>query len=78
MTTFVLRVYAQTIFYQENLAFCFQLCTVTHLVGFLPLPWFSFSLFFSLTAESDLVDFCLMYGEEVGGLYLFVCKTKSH
>jgi hypothetical protein len=40
------RVYAQTSFYQENLAFCFQLCTVTHFVGFLPLPWFSCSLVF--------------------------------
>jgi hypothetical protein len=40
------RVYAQTSFYQENLAFCFQLCTVTHFVGFLLLPWFSCSLVF--------------------------------
>jgi hypothetical protein len=47
----ILRVYAQTSFYQENLAFCFQLCTVTHFVGFLLLPWFSSSLVFSLTAE---------------------------
>jgi hypothetical protein len=29
----VLRVHAQTIYYQESLAFCFQLCTVTHFVG---------------------------------------------
>jgi hypothetical protein len=43
-------VYAQTTYKQENLAFCFQLCTVAHFVGFLLLPWFS-----SLTA--DLADF---------------------
>jgi hypothetical protein len=50
--TSFLRVYEQTSFYQENLAFCFQLCTlVTHFVGFLLLPWFSSSLVFSLTAE---------------------------
>ncbi len=42
----VLRVYAQTSFYQENLTFCFQLCTVTHFIGFLPLPWFSCSFVF--------------------------------
>ncbi len=41
-----LEVHAQTSFYQENLAFCFQLCTVTHFVGFLLLPWFSCSLVF--------------------------------
>jgi hypothetical protein len=37
------RVYAQTTYNQENLAFCFQLCTVAHFVGFLMLPWFSSS-----------------------------------
>ncbi len=42
----ILRVYAQTIYYWENLAFCLQLCTVAHFVGFLPLPWFSCSLDF--------------------------------
>jgi hypothetical protein len=40
------RVHAQTIYYQENLAFCFQLCTVAHFVGYLPLPWFSCTLVF--------------------------------
>ncbi len=40
------RVNAQTIYFPENLAFCFQLCTVAHFVGFLPLPWFSCSLVF--------------------------------
>jgi hypothetical protein len=35
------RVYSQTIYYQENLAFCFQLCTVAQFIGgFLSLPWF--------------------------------------
>ncbi len=38
------RVHAQSIYYQENLAFCFQLCTAAHFVGYLPLPWFSCSL----------------------------------
>ncbi len=41
-----LRVHAQTTYNQENLAFCFQLCTVAHLVGLLLLPWFSSSLVF--------------------------------
>jgi hypothetical protein len=41
-----LRVYAQTTYNQENLAFCFQLCTVPHFVGFQLLPWFSSSLVF--------------------------------
>ncbi len=45
----VLRVHAQTIYYQENLAFCFQLCTVAHFVGFLLLSWFSSSLGFFLS-----------------------------
>ncbi len=42
--TRIRRVHAQTTYNQENLAFCFKLCTVTHFVGFLPLPWFSSSL----------------------------------
>ena len=40
----LLRVHAQTTYNQENLAFCFQLCTVAHFVGLLLLPWFSSSL----------------------------------
>ncbi len=40
------RVHAQTTYNQENLAFCFQLCTVAHFVGLLLLPWFSSSLVF--------------------------------
>ena len=45
--TFVVqRVHAQTTYNQENLAFCFQLCTVAHFVGLLLLPWFSSSLVF--------------------------------
>ncbi len=40
------RVHAQTTYIQENLAFCFQLCTVAHFVGLLLLPWFSSSLVF--------------------------------
>jgi hypothetical protein len=36
----------QTTYNQESLAFCFQLCTVAHFVGFLLLPWFSSSLVF--------------------------------
>ena len=43
---FFLRVHAQTTYNQENLAFCFQLCTVAHFVGLLLLPWFSSSLVF--------------------------------
>ncbi len=35
-------------------------------------PWFS-----CLRAESDLVDFCVMYGEE-GGWTLFVCLQKLY
>jgi hypothetical protein len=115
---FMLRVYAQTSFYQENLAFYFQLCTVTHFVGFLLLPWFSCSLVFfpyRVYAQTSFYQktwlsafsyaqshislvfccslgflvpwfsplqlnkiwriFCVMYGEEMGGLHLFVCKN---
>jgi hypothetical protein len=51
--------HAQTIYYQdfqENLAFCVQLCTVTSLVFF---PY-SFGGFL-----------CVMYGEESGGDFVY-------
>jgi hypothetical protein len=72
--TWLLRVYAQTTCNQENLAFCFQLCTVTHFVGFLLclgflVPWFS-----SLTAESDLADF-LCYVCRGSRPSFWQCKT---
>ncbi len=72
------RVYAQTSFYQENLAFCFQLCTVTHFVGFLPLPWVSCSLVFfpySWIRFGRFFVFCME--KKVGGLYLIVCKNYN-
>ncbi len=70
-----LRVYAQTSFCQENLAFCFQLCTVTHFVGFLPLPWFSCSLvFFPYSCNRFGGFFVSCMEKNVGGLYLFGCK----
>ena len=53
------RVYAQTTYNQENLAFCFQLCTVAHFVGFLLLPWFSSSLVFF--PYSCFGGFCVSY-----------------
>ncbi len=41
-----------------NLAFCFQLCTVAHFVGYLQLPWFSCSLvFFPFFVCYDIVCF---------------------
>jgi hypothetical protein len=68
------RVYAQTSFYQENLAVCFQLCTVTHFFGFLLLPWFS-----HLRVQLNKIwrIFCVMYGEE-GGWTLFICFQKLY
>jgi Leucine-rich repeat (LRR) protein len=61
-----LEVHAQTSFYQENLAFCFQLCSVMQS---------------SLTAESDLADFlCYVWRRrwvDLGGLYLIVCKNYN-
>ncbi len=70
------RVYAQTSFYQENLAFCFQLCTVTHFVGFLPLPWFSCSLvFFPYSWIRVGGFFVLCMNKKEGGLYLIVLKN---
>ncbi len=75
-----LRVHAQTIYYQESLAFCFQLCTVAHSLAicrslsFL-VPWFS-----SLIDKQIWRILCVMYGEEGGGRD-FVClfaKTISH
>ncbi len=72
------RVYAQTSFYQENLAFCFQLCTVTHFVGFPPLPWFSCSLvFFPYSWIRFGRFFVLCLEKKVGGLYLIVCKNYN-
>jgi len=69
-----LRVHAQTTYNQENLAFCFKLCTVTHLVGFLPLPWFSCSLvFFPYSWISFEGFFMWCIKKKVSGLYLFVC-----
>jgi hypothetical protein len=53
--------YAQS---RISLVFCRSL-------GFL-VPWFS-----SLTAESDLEDFFVMFGEE-GGWTLFVCLQKLY
>jgi hypothetical protein len=38
-------VYAQTIYYEENLKTWLSAVTVAHLVGFLSLPWFSSILF---------------------------------
>jgi hypothetical protein len=75
----VLRVYAQTSFYQENLAFCFQLCTVTH-----AFRWFSAAplvfLFLGLL-PLQLYQiwriFCVMYGEECGRT-LFVWLQKLY
>ncbi len=72
------RVYAQTSFYQENLAFCFQPCTL-HSHEF---RWFSVAslvfLFFGfLTLQLNQIwwIFCAMYGEE-GWWTLFVCLQK--
>ncbi len=73
----VLRVYAQTSFYQENLAFCFQLCTVMHFVGFLPLPWFSCSLFFFPYSWIRFGRFFVLCMEKKAGLYLIVCKNYN-
>jgi hypothetical protein len=67
------RMYAQTSFYQENLAFCFQLCTVFCCSPSFLVPWFSY-----LTAETDLQIwqiFFVMYGEE-GGWTLFIYLQK--
>jgi hypothetical protein len=54
-------------------AFCYSQSNISlvfcHFLGFL-VPWSS-----SLTAESDLADFCVMYGEE-GGWTSFVCLQK--
>jgi hypothetical protein len=70
-----LRVYAQTSFYQENLAFCFQLCTVTHFVGFLPLPWFSCSLvFFPYSCIRFGGFFVSCMEKNVGGLFVWLQK----
>jgi hypothetical protein len=58
----LLRVYAQTTFYQENLAFCFQLCTVTHLVGFSAAPLvFLFLCLLPLQLNQIWRIFCVMY-----------------
>jgi hypothetical protein len=70
------RVYAQTSFYQENLAFSYAPSRISLVfcrsLGFL-IPWSS-----SLTAESDLVDFFVLCMEKkVGGLYLIVCKNYN-
>ncbi len=63
-------------FLSRNLAICFQLCTVTHFVGFLPLPWFSCSLvFFPYSWISFGGFFMSCIKKKVGGLYLFVCKN---
>jgi hypothetical protein len=66
-------------FLSRKLAFCFQLCTVTHFVGFLPLPWFSCSLVFfpySCIRFGGFFVSCMENMEKnVGGLYLFGCKN---
>ncbi len=70
------RVYAQTSFYQENLAFSFQLCTVPHFLGFILLPWFSCSLvFFPYSWIRFGGFFVLCMEKKVCGLKLFVCKN---
>ncbi len=57
-------------------AFCFQLCTVTHFVCFLPLPRFSRSLvFFPYIWIRFGGFFGLCMEKKVGKLYLFVCKN---
>jgi hypothetical protein len=75
----ILRVYAQTIYYQDSLAFWLKLCTFAHFIGFLPLPWFLVPWFSSLTAKSDLADFVFyVWRRRWGGggfVCLFVCKN---
>ncbi len=61
----LLRVYAQTSFYQEDHAFSYAQSRISLVfsrsLGFLD-PWSS-----SLTAESDFADFmCYVYGEKGG------------
>jgi hypothetical protein len=50
----------------RNLAFCCQLCSVAHLVGFLPLPWFLVSWFSSLTTAET----------RFGGFYTLCMEKK--
>jgi hypothetical protein len=77
MATFAPRVHAQMSFYQEPWISAFSyaqsliLLVFCRSLGF-PVPWSS-----SLTAESDLADFCVMYGEE-GVWTLFVCLLLSY
>jgi hypothetical protein len=58
------RVHAQTIYYQENLAFCFQLCTVAHFLGYLPLTWFSCFLVFFLYRQNRFSGYCVLSVEK--------------
>jgi len=58
---------AQTIYYQKNLAFCFQLCTVAPFVGFLPLV-FLYLGFLPLQHNLIWLILCVL-------LCLFVCKS---
>jgi hypothetical protein len=60
----------------KSLTFCFQLCTVAHFFGFMPLPWFS-----SLIDKTDLSDFVSYVCRRWWGGGDFVClfeKNISH
>ena len=74
---------AQTIYYQENLAFCVQLCTVAHFQGFLSLPWFSCSLVFFPYLEAELNQIwrnfvlCMEKKGDFVYFYLFIHRRCS-
>jgi hypothetical protein len=51
--------------------------TIEHFVGFLLLPWFSYSLvFFPLQLNQSWLILCIVYGDGVGTF--FVCLLKLY